>query len=59
MFISAFGICFGIFATLRPQAFVSSVGPEADRNRAIIRFCGAVFLGATALEGASALLARG
>ena len=57
--MSAFGVCFAIFMTWMPQAFFSGIGPRADRNRAMIRFCGAVILGATAIEGVSALLARG
>jgi hypothetical protein len=61
-FLSAFGVCFAIFCVWRPQAFFNGFGPEADRNRAIIRFCGAIILGVTAIEAiesASALLARG
>jgi|KBSMisStandDraft_5_1062788.scaffolds.fasta_scaffold1260837_2 hypothetical protein len=58
-FVSAFGVCFAIFSVWRPQALVSGFGLEAERNRAIVRFCGAVILGLTAVEGVEALLARG
>jgi hypothetical protein len=56
--ISTFVLCVAIFYVWMSKAFVSGFGPKADRNRAIIRFCGAVIIGATAIEGVVALLAR-
>ncbi len=57
-FSSVLGVCFGVFAAWRPQFFIGDAGPEADRKRSIMRFCGAVIVAATALEAAAALLAR-
>jgi hypothetical protein len=45
-------------AAFSPKIFVGGAGPDADRKRSILRFCGAVLLGATAIEAAVALLAR-
>jgi len=57
--ISTFGVCWAIFSVWMPQAIISGFGPKMERNRAIMRFCGAVILGLTAIEGFSALLPRG
>jgi hypothetical protein len=57
--ISTFGVCWAIFLVWMPQALVSGFGPKAERNRTVMRFCGVVILGATTIEGLSALLARG
>ena len=45
-------------AAFSPKILVGGAGPEADYKRSIVRFCGAVLLGATAIEAAVALLAR-
>ena len=57
-FSSVSGVCLGMVAAFSPKIFVGGAGPDADRKRSILRFCGAVLLGATAIEAAVALLAR-
>jgi hypothetical protein len=57
-FSSVLGVCFGMFAAWRPQVFLSGEGPEADRKRAIMRFCGVVIVAAIAIEAGAAILGR-